>query len=67
MGEAADEPTVADLAHGIEAADRPSAPVERRLRMPWNVPFGTTPYIPLWFALAFVGLIVGAVVVGIVF
>jgi hypothetical protein len=56
---------IADLARRIEDADRPSAPIEKRLRLQWNVPYGTTPYIPLWFALAFLAFIVALVVAGI--
>ena len=66
MAEADDESTIADLAHRIEAAYRPSAPIDKRLRLQWNVSFGTTPYIPLWFALAFVVLIAFGVVADIV-
>ena len=58
------EPQISDLAHRIEDADRPSAPIEKRLRLQWNVPYGTTPHIPLWFALGFLALIVFIFVAG---
>jgi hypothetical protein len=59
------EPEVADLARRIENADRPSAPIEKRLRFQWNVPTGITPYIPFWFAMACLGTMLALVVVGV--
>lgn len=53
-----DEPAPAELAGRIIEADRSSGPVEKRLRFQWNVPFGVTPYIPLWFTGVFVLLVV---------
>jgi len=43
-------PDPADLAREIMDADRLSEPVEKKLRLQWNVPFGVPPYVPLWFA-----------------
>ena len=56
----ADDPklTPAELAARIAAADKPSKPQPKELRLQWNVPRGVQPYIPLWFSLLFVGVIV---------
>lgn len=48
----------ADLARRIIDSDRPSAPAEKRLRLQWNVPLGVPPYIPFWFSMVFLGLVV---------
>ena len=52
-----DEPTPAELAAEIEAADRPSKPQEERLRFQWNVPRGVQPYIPLSLTILMLGLL----------
>ena len=52
----------AELGKRIAGADRPGAPHEQRLRFQWNVPQGTTPYVPLWLSLTVVGLIVAGIV-----
>jgi hypothetical protein len=55
--------TPADLAARISASDKPSRPQPTNLRFQWNVPRGVQPYIPLWFALVVIGLVVLAVLV----
>ena len=52
------EPTPAELADRIVAADQPSTPQPKQLRLQWNVPRGVQPYIPLWFALLVIGMLV---------
>jgi hypothetical protein len=59
-----DRPTAAELAARIEAADGPSKPQPQRLRLQWNVPRGVQPYIPLWLALTFIGLMAVVILTG---
>ena len=52
-----DDPTPAELAARITAADRPSMRHERKLRLRWNIPHGEQQHIPLWFAVLVTALL----------
>ncbi|MFN2521922.1 MAG: hypothetical protein ABR614_01210 [Mycobacteriales bacterium] len=60
-GQDEERPSAAELAESIARADRPSPPQPKEFRFIWNVPPGVQPYVPLWFSLLVIGLLVFAV------
>lgn len=55
--EPGDEPSPAELASRITAADKPSKPDPGGLRFQWNVPRGVKPDVPLGLTLLMLGIV----------